>query len=33
MIESFQEIRHPVDAVHYVKFAEMIGKPATAVKR
>lgn len=32
MIESFQEIRHPVDAVHYVKFAEMIGKPASAVK-
>jgi len=32
MIESFQEIKHPVDAVHYVKFAEMIGKPASAVK-
>lgn len=32
MIDGFQEIKHPVDAVHYKKFAEMIGKPESSVK-
>lgn len=31
-LERFIEIRHPVDAVPYPKFAEMIGKKPATVK-
>lgn len=32
MSDNIYEIRHPVDAVPYQKFAEMIGKSEAAVK-
>ncbi|KFB99661.1 Cox family protein [Trabulsiella guamensis ATCC 49490] len=31
-LEKFIEVRHPVDAVPYIKFAELIGKTPSMVK-